>query len=393
MKSTHPPEVADLRFGFHAKLTWWRLTRTNLPKNTASGGCPAGLDSLGPSFQFTENQTLRFGIFDHLDDSYVPLAEHFENRLRLVEAYDRCGFESYHVAEHHGTPLGFAPSPAVFLAAVAQRTRRLRFGPLVFLLPLYHPLRLIEEICMLDQMSRGRLELGVGRGVSPIEQGLFGIDPSESMARYQEALDIVIQGLSSEVLTYRGKFYSLDRVPIVMKPAQRPHPPLWYGTSNPDTAVWAAANNVNVIGLLPAPRLRAITDRYRAEWQRLGKTETALPKIGAARHIVLAENENEACAEARQAYPAWRTNMEWLWKQRDVPFTLPLPAQFDEYQQAGLGFAGTAAGARDFVRQQMATAGVNYIACGIAFGSLPVTSSLRTTDLLAREVLPAFQEG
>lgn len=336
---------------------------------------------------------MRFGIFDHLDDSGVPLAEHFENRLRLIEAYDQNGFESYHLAEHHGTPLGFAPSPAVFLAAVAQRSRNLRFGPLVFLLPLYHPLRLIEEICMLDQMSGGRLELGVGRGVSPIEQGLFGIDASEGMARYQEALDIVLQGLSSEELTYRGKFYSLDRVPMVMKPAQRPHPPLWYGTSNPDTAVWAAAHDVNVIGLLPAPRLRAITDRYRAEWRRLGKTEWALPKLGAARHIVIAENESEARAEARQAYPAWRTNMERLWKQRDVPFTLPIPTQFDEYQQGGFGFAGTAAGARDFIRQQIDTAGVNYIACGIAFGTLPVASSLRTIDLLAREVMPAFQKG
>ena len=336
---------------------------------------------------------MRFGIFDHLDDSGLPLTEHFENRLRLVEAYDQCGFESYHIAEHHGTPLGFAPSPAVFLAAVAQRSQRLRFGPLVFLLPLYHPLRLIEEICMLDQMSRGRLELGVGRGASPIEVGLFGIDASEGMARYQEVFDIVLRGLSSEVLTYRGKFYSFDRVPIVMKPAQRPHPPLWYGISNPDTALWAAANDVNVIGLLPAPHFRSITDRYRAEWQRLGKAESALPKIGVARHMVIAENEAEANAEARQAYLAWRTNMELLWKQRGVPFTLPIPAQFDEYQRAGFGFAGTAAGARDFIREQIATAAVNYVACDVAFGTLPVASSLRTTHLLAREVMPAFQEG
>lgn len=336
---------------------------------------------------------MRFGIFDHLDDSGSPITEHFKNRLRLIEAYDQRGFESYHIAEHHGTPLGFAPSPAVFLAAVAQRSRRLRFGPLVFLLPLYHPLRLIEEICMLDQMSGGRLELGVGRGVSPIEVGFFGIDPSEGMARYQEILDIVLLGLSSEVLTYRGKFYSLDRVPIVMRPAQRPHPPLWYGISNPDTAVWAAANDVNVIGLLPAPLMRAITDRYRAEWQHLGKAEAALPKIGVARHMVLAETEDEAHSDARQAYPAWRSNMELLWKQRGVRFTLPIPAHFDEYQRAGFGFAGTAAGARDFVRAQIATAAVNYIACGIAFGTLPVASSLRTTDLLIREVIPAFEEG
>ena len=79
-------------------------------------------------------------------------------RLKIVEAYDRAGFYGYHVAEHHATPLGMAASPGVFLAAVAQRTQALRFGPLVYPLPLYHPLRLIEEICMLDQMSGGRMQ-------------------------------------------------------------------------------------------------------------------------------------------------------------------------------------------------------------------------------------------
>jgi len=87
---------------------------------------------------------MRFGIFDHLDDGGVPLGQLFEERLKLVEAYDRAGFYGYHLAEHHATPLGYAPSPSVFLSAVAQRTRQLRFGPMVYLLPLYHPLRLIE---------------------------------------------------------------------------------------------------------------------------------------------------------------------------------------------------------------------------------------------------------
>ena len=84
---------------------------------------------------------------------------------------------AYHLAEHHATPLGMAPSPSVFLAAVAQRTKRLRFGPMIYALPLYHPLRMIEEICMLDQMSGGRLDVGFGRGASPIELDLFGTNP------------------------------------------------------------------------------------------------------------------------------------------------------------------------------------------------------------------------
>src|SRR5215469_5396519 len=97
----------------------------------------------------------KFGVFDHMAEAGVPLQQQLADRLTLVEAYDRLGFYAYQLAEHHGTPLGLAPSPSVFMAAVAQRTRRLRFGPLVYMLPLYHPLRLIEEVCMLDQMSGG----------------------------------------------------------------------------------------------------------------------------------------------------------------------------------------------------------------------------------------------
>src|SRR5713226_7790693 len=100
-----------------------------------------------------------FGVFDHLDLGGGPPERFYRERLEIVGACERAGFYAYHVAEHHLTPLGMAPSPSVFLAAVAQRTRRLRFGPMVYVAPLYHRLRLLEEICMLDPMSGGRLEI------------------------------------------------------------------------------------------------------------------------------------------------------------------------------------------------------------------------------------------
>jgi alkanesulfonate monooxygenase SsuD/methylene tetrahydromethanopterin reductase-like flavin-dependent oxidoreductase (luciferase family) len=112
---------------------------------------------------------LRFGVFDWVDDGDRPTADLYEDRLRMVEYADRGPFWCYHVAEHHGTPLGLAPSPNLFLAAAAQRTRRIRLGTLVNVLPLYDPVRLWEEVCMLDHLSGGRLELGIGRGGSPGE--------------------------------------------------------------------------------------------------------------------------------------------------------------------------------------------------------------------------------
>ena len=114
-----------------------------------------------------------FGLFDWIDRNKAPLQQLYEERFQLLEAADAAGFFCYHLAEHHATPLGMAPSPALFLTAAAQRTQRIRLGPLVYLLPLYDPLRLIEEVCMLDQLSGGRLDLGVGRGRLSLRIGLF----------------------------------------------------------------------------------------------------------------------------------------------------------------------------------------------------------------------------
>src|SRR5215510_3832085 len=148
-----------------------------------------------------------FGVFDWIDRANTPLQQLYEERLQLLEAADAAGFFCYHLAEHHATPLGMAPSPALFLTAAAQRTRHIRLGPLVYLLPLYHPLRLIEEVCMLDHLSGGRLDLGVGRGVSPYELGYFGIDAAQSRAIFNETLAGPITVLTQARLTFEGEHY------------------------------------------------------------------------------------------------------------------------------------------------------------------------------------------
>src|SRR6201747_3054248 len=132
---------------------------------------------------------MQFGIFDHLDRNSLPLAVYYEERLKLTEAYDKAGFYSYHLAEHHFPPLGMAPSPNVFLASIAQRTKRLRFGPLVYALPLHHPLRVLEEICMLDHLSGGRLDVGFGRGSVPYEIAYYAQDVAQREKIYRERLE------------------------------------------------------------------------------------------------------------------------------------------------------------------------------------------------------------
>src|SRR6202161_2712838 len=125
---------------------------------------------------------MEFGVFDHLDRTGQKLPDFYEDRLKIAEAYDRSGFYSYHLAEHHSTPLGMAPSPSVFLAAAAQRTKNLRLGTMVYALPLHHPLRMIEEICMLDNLSGGRLDIGFGRGSAPMELAYYRGGPRHARA-------------------------------------------------------------------------------------------------------------------------------------------------------------------------------------------------------------------
>jgi alkanesulfonate monooxygenase SsuD/methylene tetrahydromethanopterin reductase-like flavin-dependent oxidoreductase (luciferase family) len=335
---------------------------------------------------------VKFGVFDHMDEAGGPLGELYANRLVLVEAYDRAGIHAYHLAEHHSTPLGCAASPGLFLAAVAQRTTNLRFGPLVYLLPFYHPLRLIEEICMLDQMSNGRFQLGVGRGVSPFETQAYGLDFAQTKEIYHEAFELILRGLASNELTFEGKHFQFRNVPMILRPLQRPHPPLWYGTTIPENAEWPAANGVNIVSIALRPTVRAIIERYRAARATLRRHANGGSLMGVARHVVVADSDDEARRIARRAYPRWRESFRWLFARHGAePRIAALyPASFDELQAIENGVAGSPGTVRDFFRGEIEATGANYLLGWFAFGDMTLAESLRSIELFAREVMPAF---
>jgi alkanesulfonate monooxygenase SsuD/methylene tetrahydromethanopterin reductase-like flavin-dependent oxidoreductase (luciferase family) len=333
---------------------------------------------------------MKFGVFDHMDHAGGPLAQLYADRLDLVEAYDRSGIHGYHLAEHHSTPLGCAASPGLLLAALTQRTKTLRFGPLVYLLPFYHPLRLIEEICMLDQMSGGRLELGIGRGVSPFETRAYGLDFAQTGEIYHEAYQLILKGLACDELTFEGKHYQFRNVPMILRPLQRPHPPLWYGITIPENADWPAANDVNIVTIALRPMVRVILDRYRAERTRLGKTQH--PFMGVARHVVVADTDEAALSIARRAYPRWRSSFRWLFARHGAePRIAALyPPTFDDLAAIDNGIAGSPRTVREFIAAEVEATGSNYFVSWLAFGDMTLAESLRSLELLSREVMPAF---
>jgi alkanesulfonate monooxygenase SsuD/methylene tetrahydromethanopterin reductase-like flavin-dependent oxidoreductase (luciferase family) len=334
---------------------------------------------------------MQFGIFDHLDRAGAPLAEFYEDRLKIAEAYDRAGFYAYHLAEHHSTPLGMAPSPNVFLAALAQRTRRLRFGPMVFVLPLYHPLRLISEICMLDQLSGGRLELSFGRGASPIELEYFGADPASSQDIYSEAVEVILRGLTHKTLDFHGKHFSFKNVPIVLEPLQKPHPPIWYGAHAPDSAARAARRSLHIINLDPTDHIRDTVASYRRTWQET-RGSAPLPKIGLGRFIVVGETDGEAMRLASRAYRPWYESFTYLPRLLGGSQAHPRPPEFEPLMARGQGIAGSPATVRDLLAAQLAETGCNYVVGQFAFGDMTRDEALSSIGLFVDEVMPALRE-
>ena len=336
---------------------------------------------------------LDFGIFDHVDRSDLPMTDFYEQRLKLIEGYDQAGFRTYHCAEHHSTPLGMSPSPSVYLSAVAQRTKRLRFGPLVYTLALYHPLRLAEEICMLDQMSRGRLDLGVGKGISSIEVGYYGVDPAKTDKIFGEAMSVIMQALTQKSMTFKGEFFDFKDVPMELAPYQQPHPPLWYGVVSPDSAARAAAQKMNIIANVPAPVFRAMTDSYRKAYDAKhgGALQT---RMGINRYMVLADTEEKALEIARPAYRRWHESFMMLWKRHGIPPTnVNYPPEIDGQLADGRALATTPAKALEILRQQLKESGANYLVCRFAFGNMTLGDSQRSLELFQRHVMPGLRES
>ena len=336
---------------------------------------------------------LQFGIFDQNDHGPYRLAEQYENRLQLIELYDRAGFRTYHMSEHHSTPLNLTPSPSVFLSAVAQRTTRIRLGALVYVLPTHHPLRLAEEICMLDHLSDGRIEIGFGRGASPHELAYWGVDPDTAPAIYLEAYNVIMQALTRDEVNFAGKHYRFERVPIDLKPMQLPHPPLWYAVPVPEGAAWPAQNRINVVCGGPLPRVREITDRYRAAWAAAGYPPEQLPLLGINRFVIAADSDREAMALGRRAWPVFYKSFMKLWKLHGTqPRYTRIPEDFDTLVQNGGAIAGSPGTIRDRVRHMTEEAGANYFIGQFSFGDLRHEEVTHSVGIFAGEMLPSSRE-
>jgi alkanesulfonate monooxygenase SsuD/methylene tetrahydromethanopterin reductase-like flavin-dependent oxidoreductase (luciferase family) len=337
---------------------------------------------------------MEFGVFDHLDADGQPLQQCYELRLQVAEAYDRLGFRSYHVAEHHFTPLGMGACPSVYLAALTQRTKRLRFGPLIYAVPFSHPIRLAEEIAMLDHMSGGRMEMGFGRGASPLELKYIGHDDESSTEVFREGVEVVLKALTSDRLTYEGRRFQFKDVPMHLRPLQKPYPPLWYGLHSVASADRVARQGWNVVTNDRPSAARASLARFREVWKEAHGVSAPFPQMGLARHIVVAETDEAAMAIARRAYKVWLTSFAWLF---DLHATMPSHWQrsttFDILRDSEeRGVAGSPATVLAWLSKHVDETGANYVVGQHQFGDMSGPETLRSLELYAAQVMPALRK-
>ncbi len=337
---------------------------------------------------------IRYGIFDWIEWDKQPASQIFEERLRLLERADEAGFYCYHLAEHHLTPLSIAPSPALFLSAAAQRTKQIHLGPLVYLLPFYHPVRLLQEICMLDHLSQGRLELGVGRGIVPFEAQRFNINPEDGWAMFHESLDILLTGFTQGSLDYEGKYNTIKDTKLWLEPYQKPYPPLWYASNNIETVPWMAQHGFNTSHIFDtAQATRAHFDLYRQIWEQHKDAPDRLnrpvqdPILGLVRHIYVAPTDDQAVREAREAWNAWFNNINYLWAQAGSNF-LSFVRDFDDLLSKGIIVAGSPHKVRDQVQQEIEESGINYFVGIFAWGDISHANAMRSMEYFVEEVMP-----
>lgn len=342
---------------------------------------------------------IAFGFFDHLEQRPgEPARETYAGRIRLVQAGERAGFHAYHLAEHHFTPLGLAPSPGMFLAALSQVTTTIRLGSLVHLLPLYEPVRLVEEVCMLDHLTGGRLDLGVGRGVSPFELGHYGIDFLDSKELFDDALDALSAGLTQPYLHHRSRRARYRGAPMVLQPLQRPLPPLWYGVTSEASVAFAAERGMHVVGLAPTPQLAGLMRRY-AELREAGRGGThdlsapgSMARMGALRQIYVGTTDAEAERIAARAYPVFYGNLMHLWRAFNVINTL-IPASYALARELGILIAGGPGSVRAQLAEFFANSACNYLALEFVFGDITDAEALASLQRFGSEVIPALVAG
>ncbi len=344
--------------------------------------------------------TPTFGIFDHIEgipETSTP--QLFKDRLDLIRMADQAGFTGFHLAEHHGSDLCMAPNQEVVLAAASQITNHIHMGPMVKILPLHHPVRIIEDMCVVDNLTNGRLEFGVGRGVAPIEHYWFGADWPDSTDRFEDVLGILCDAFrSGEISAENSKYYEFRTMPMSTRPVQASIP-FWY----PGNPVTAGKFGMNL--MWPGPIHQEAYDLYVESWHAHKNHRVRMeapgagPRVGCTMLIAIAESEATALDVAerglkglmRRAHAVHQWDAEVLGEEGAEAALGPLRRISRHIDVAIRAGAGTPGQIKDRFAGVLDAGLTDYIVLQLPTGDMTFDEAKRTMDLFCSDVKPTLE--
>ncbi len=353
---------------------------------------------------------MRFGTYYFLQAP--PGTSHEEvvqREFAQILLSEELGYDTVWLTEHHFIEYGISVSPMALAAAIAGSTRRIGIALAAVILPFHEPLRLAEEIAFVDLLSKGRLRVGIGRGNRPIEFAGYRIPQEENRERFGEILEVMIQAWTQEKVSFHGKFFTIDGIPVIPKPYQKPHPPLMLVCVSPETIQMAARHGwtmLNSILFGPFSQITQSRDIYVETMRNTGYSEAevrkALQSWGVSRHIYVAPTDSQALREAEAAECWYQQSLARFLVPENIN-TAPsaLQPQFraiaerlktvtwEKLVEETVLF-GSPERIVDRV-QEMYEAGVGELLCWMNFGGLPHELVTRSMRLFAEKVIPHFR--
>jgi alkanesulfonate monooxygenase SsuD/methylene tetrahydromethanopterin reductase-like flavin-dependent oxidoreductase (luciferase family) len=328
----------------------------------------------------------------YFPDLNPPFPIYYQQVLEQVALAEELGWECFWFTEHHFLLYGGPePNPAVFMAAAAARTSRIRLGSAISILPLHHPIQLAEDYAMVDVLSGGRLEYGMGLGNTAVDFEVYGVPREESRDRFHEASEVILKAWSNERFGHEGRFWRFEDVPVYPRPTQQPHPPIWVAGASADSLGWAGRHGANVMTVahpLPPEAYRPGLEAWRA-----GLAEAGLTPSDRHCKIHLRVWVEEDRAHAREVAEDALARYDGLsaFGRRATP-----------YDRAKYDFPGMLAAGRnvygnpdDCIRAIEATLR-NYefdiFSTTFNFGGMQHDDVKRSMRLFAKEVMPAFKD-
>jgi probable F420-dependent oxidoreductase len=313
----------------------------------------------------------------------------FGATIAECERAEAAGFDSVWLGEHHNSALLY-PAPLVGLAAIAGRTRRVRLGTGVLLLPLYHPLAVAEEAAMVDVISCGRLILGVGAGYAPEEFAAFGVSMKERGSRMDEAVPLIHRLWSEELVSHEGRHYRIGNATLRPRPVQRPRPPIWF-------AGWveAALRRAGRLGdaWLGGPsakldELAGCVRMYRGA-RKTARRDADGGEVALMRYVFVAESLERARAVAGAAFIRSFEETYFRWPHPVVK--RPAGEMTIERLSEDRIILGDPTSCIRQIERFQRELGLSHLVCRMSVTGIPAAAAVASMDLFTREVIPALK--